>query len=260
METALESKSIIAAAVISTPDAAKRALPITHSPCTIIKVHRDYLDTRIKNTPTELSGYDDCINQLLDQILDEFGLIVCGWSAEWDDALRAAFESCKNHRFTTYWAIRDQPGKQAQKLIALRRAVPITAQDADTFFTELSEKVAALESYARPHPLSVEVAVATRKKYLVDNTHYRRCYDRVEYLFALVYAHVDQHPSGLGPIGCFGWRDWRRQGGTIRAEIEREARDAGEDWPPLKAGLFDGSPNRFREIKAAFDESIGALH
>jgi hypothetical protein len=27
--------------------------------------------------------------RLLDRILDEFGLIVCGWSADWDTTLRA---------------------------------------------------------------------------------------------------------------------------------------------------------------------------
>ncbi|MBI1929655.1 hypothetical protein HYR99_36080, partial [Candidatus Poribacteria bacterium] len=88
-------------------------MPLTHTSCAIIKVHGDYLDTRIKNTPDELARYDKRLNQLLDRIFDEFGLIVCGWSAEWDVALRSAMERCKNHRFTTYWTIRGNPGGQA---------------------------------------------------------------------------------------------------------------------------------------------------
>ena len=66
------------AAAISTSDAVEGAIPIVHTRCTIIKIHGDYLDTRIKNTPKDLEQYDDSMNSLLDRILDEFGLIVCG--------------------------------------------------------------------------------------------------------------------------------------------------------------------------------------
>jgi hypothetical protein len=68
--------------VISTPDAAIGAIPLAHNSCTIVKFHGDYLDTRIKNTPDELASYKRPMNRLLDRILDEYGLIVCGWSAE----------------------------------------------------------------------------------------------------------------------------------------------------------------------------------
>ena len=64
--------------VISTPDAAEGAMPLTHTACSIIKVHGDYLDTRIKNTPQELAEFDARINRLLDRVFDEFGLVVCG--------------------------------------------------------------------------------------------------------------------------------------------------------------------------------------
>jgi hypothetical protein len=69
--------------------------------CTIIKVHGDYLDTRIKNTPDELASYEPALDRVLDRVFDEFGLIICGWSAEWDTALGSAIERCPNRRFTT---------------------------------------------------------------------------------------------------------------------------------------------------------------
>jgi hypothetical protein len=167
IEQALEDAGVIPT-VIATPDAAEGALPLVHTACCVVKVHGDYLDTRIKNTPAELAHYDERLNGLLDRIFDEFGLIVSGWSAEYDTALRAALERCKNHRFTTYWTSRGQPGEHAKRLIELRRAVQIRIQDAGEFFHDLHDKVTALEAYARPHPLSAKMAVATVKRYIVS--------------------------------------------------------------------------------------------
>lgn len=157
--------------VISTADASEGALPLTHAPVTVIKLHGDYLDTRIKNTPEELEVYDERINALLDRILDEYGLIVCGWSADYDPALRAALERCKSHRFTAYWTQKDEPGIQANKLISLRRAEIVKINTADEFFLDLSEKVQSLEELSRPHPISIQAAVASVKRYLVDDRH-----------------------------------------------------------------------------------------
>ena len=99
MEQAL-SEIGIDPTVISSPDGADGAVPLTHSRCTIIKLHGDYLDLRSKNTPDELDSYDPRLDGLLDRVLDEFGLLVCGWSAEWDTALRKSIERCKSRRFT----------------------------------------------------------------------------------------------------------------------------------------------------------------
>ena len=49
-----------------------------------MKVNGDYLNASTKNTEDELASYDPRIEMLLDRILDEYGLVVCGWSAEWD--------------------------------------------------------------------------------------------------------------------------------------------------------------------------------
>ena len=53
--------------VISSTDHIRGARPLTHTRCTLIKVHGDYLDTRIKNTETELANYDELLNGLLDR-------------------------------------------------------------------------------------------------------------------------------------------------------------------------------------------------
>lgn len=53
----------------------------------------DPWNARLKNTASELSQYDERITKLLDQIFDEYGLIICGWSAQWDHALRTAMDN-----------------------------------------------------------------------------------------------------------------------------------------------------------------------
>ena len=178
MERALEAAGIDPS-VIDSPDKIEGAMPLTHSPCTVIKLHGDYMDIRIKNTPEELAAYDERLNKVLDRVLDEYGLIVCGWSADYDGALEAAISRCLSRRFTTYWAYKDRIGEAAKRLIDLRRAEKVRIESADAFFQEVAEKVAALEEYDRPHPMSVKLAVATEKKFLEEEKYRIRLHDLV---------------------------------------------------------------------------------
>ena len=109
METALRDGGI-EPTVLSTPEQVTGAIPLIHAQCCLFKVHGDYLDTHIRNTRTELDQYPPEFDRFLDRILDEFGLIICGWSAEWDGALRNALLRAQSRRFTTYWATRAIPG------------------------------------------------------------------------------------------------------------------------------------------------------
>jgi hypothetical protein len=156
--------------VISTPDAAKGALPLAHSRCTVIKLNGDYLDSRLKNTSDELAHYEDPMEALLDQVFDEYGLILCGWSGEWDTALRAALERCGARRFTTYWAIKSRLSQKAQDLAALRQATVLAIAGADEFFKDLSERILALEGFSEKDALSTKVAVARMKRYLAADS------------------------------------------------------------------------------------------
>ena len=157
--------------------------------------------SRIKNTEDELASYDPRIELLLDRILDEYGLVVCGWSAEWDTGLRAAMERAKNRRYTTYWASRGEPGATATDLIARRQAVPIPIRDADQFFEDLADRVAAVQE-SGDDPESVAVALAQLKRYLA------RRRDRIRYADLmrgateeLVRATSDDHfPLSVGRV------------------------------------------------------------
>jgi hypothetical protein len=165
IEQALEAEGV-APTVISNPDAAEGALPLIHSKATVIKLHGDYLDTRIRNTERELEQYDARLDQLLDRVFDEFGLVVCGWSGEWDIALRRALQRRRSRRFSTFWAGREPLKNQSRELVAFLQAVPVPIADADTFFRTLQERIESLSTLSGAHPLSIKSATGMVKKFL----------------------------------------------------------------------------------------------
>jgi hypothetical protein len=59
---------------------------------------------------------------LLDQYVAKVipTMIICGWSADWDTAMRSLIEGCSNRRFTTYWATRSNLSNVATKLATAR--------------------------------------------------------------------------------------------------------------------------------------------
>lgn len=190
MEKALEEVGVTPT-VISTADQIVGALPLVHSGPTVIKLHGDYLDVRIKNTGPELDTYDDAFNSLLDRIFDEYGLIICGWSGDWDSALRSAFERCTNRRFSTFWVAKSTLSDNANRIVNHRRATVIQNQDADSFFKSLEEKVFTLEGMAAPHPLSANMAAATVKRYLVDPAARIRLRDLIHEETEKLYAEIN---------------------------------------------------------------------
>lgn len=127
--------------VISSDDHLKGAVPLIHTRCYVVKLHGDYLDTRIKNTDQELSAYSGEMNTLLDRIVDEHGLIVAGWSGEWDHALRAAITRAPGRRFPTYWLVRGKLRPAAADLATHRAARHVAAGDADALFSQLQQRV-----------------------------------------------------------------------------------------------------------------------
>jgi hypothetical protein len=152
--------------IVASVDTLHGAEPITHSACFLVKLHGDYKDARILNTDVELSAYPTQYNALLDRIFDEHGLIVCGWSGEWDDALRASLLRAPNRRYPLFWAVRGSLGDAAQQLVSHRDARVVAIEDANRFFVALRERVAVLERTRRVNPLSVELLVNTAKRFL----------------------------------------------------------------------------------------------
>lgn len=195
LEQALADEQI-QVAVISTPDQAQGATPIAHSRCTIVKLHGDYLDSPLKNLPEELESYAPVFDRLLDQIVDEYGLLVCGWSGENDQALRAAIERCPTRRYWTVWVTTGPLTEAAGRLVDIRRAQVLHTGGADEFFSALEEKLIALDDLTAGPPLSTELAIETIKRYLPDPRNRIRLHDLVH---ETVEAAISQITSDSFP-------------------------------------------------------------
>ena len=179
LETALHDENI-APTVLSSSDHIRGAVPLIHTPCCVVKLHGDYLDSRILNTDDELASYSDEQNDLLDRILDEFGLIICGWSGDWDVALRSAILRTTSRRFTTYWAKHGELTDTSQDLIAHRAAQVIPIDTADAFFSDLRDQISAIDRLDQPDADSTAIAVARLKEYLAERKHRIRLADLVD--------------------------------------------------------------------------------
>jgi hypothetical protein len=90
--------------------------------------------------------------------------------------------------------------------------------------------------------------------------NYENAFDTFEVFFALAFADIQrmQNLGVWGPIGRFGWKFYR---GAISplARVISEATRMKEEWPPLRAGLFGGSYERFDSVASEYADRIGKL-
>ena len=165
MENALREVGV-EPTIVSSVDALKGAEPLAHTSCYILKLHGDYKDARILNTEEELNGYPEEYNVLLDRIFDEYGLIVCGWSGEWDHALRAAILRAPNRRFPMFWASRGELKGRGKDLCDQRRGMRSRSRIPISFPT-WSSKSAYLPDSQRQNPAEIDLLISRAKRYLV---------------------------------------------------------------------------------------------
>jgi|ERR1044072_1251613 hypothetical protein len=87
--------------------------------------------------------------------------------------------------------------------------------------------------------------------------NYERAFDEFEILFALVVFDNRKQSGGWlwGPVGRFGWKQFNCQHPPFTRLIE-EAKASGNEWPPLKAGLFGGSVDRFVTVAEDFQKEV----
>lgn len=217
MENALREVGV-EPTVIRSDDDLLGAVPLTHSRCYLVKLHGDYLDNRIKNTNEELTIYSAPMDALLDRILDEHGLIACGWSGDWDHALRAAILRAPSRRYRFYWASRGALSALGEDLLKHRIGTVLPISDADSFFDGLQRRVEALSATQRPNVQSTELLVATAKLYLARPEYRIRLNDllREEHGY-LVDRLAD--PS-LGVEGTWAVENFRRRAAKYETAVE----------------------------------------
>ncbi|MCV7382219.1 SIR2 family protein [Mycolicibacter longobardus] len=165
MEQALDAAGI-PHQVITRPGAVAGMTPLPHASATIIKLHGDYAELDTRNTVDELTEYPDQWAELLSRIFADYGLLISGWSGDWDKALVNALQSAPR-RYPLYWDSRSAKGAAAQQLVSIHQGHIVDAGSADELFEDLVASVEALEKLAEP-PLTTAIAVARLKRYLPD--------------------------------------------------------------------------------------------
>lgn len=205
MEQALDTVGI-APQVIARPEAVNGMMPLAHAPATVIKIHGDYLDLGSRNTPSELEQYPAEWATLLARVFDEYGLIVAGWSAEWDTALVRLIESSPNRRYPLYWDARSGKSVNAQKLLSERSGQVIPAAGADEMFNELSSALEALDRLAEP-PLTTAMAVARLKRYLLDSVRRIELHDLVMEATERTIAGVKAQPLYIDGLDSLAFQE-----------------------------------------------------
>ena len=201
-ERALEDAGV-SPHVIVLDDGIKGRLPFAHAGVTVVKLHGDYRDTRLLNTPAELEKYTPSQVELLRETFDTFGLIVSGWSGEYDDALRNAITANSNWRFSFYFTGRSELKGVGKTLVEFRKGTFVKTDSADQLFIELRDRIEALESMKYADNLTPKIATARVKNYVQDNSRHINLHDllvnEAEHVAKLCGDEADFFFEGLKP-------------------------------------------------------------
>lgn len=183
--------------VVATPDAITGMEPLTHAGCTVIKLHGDFTRIDQLNTTDELSAYQPALEGLLKRVLDEYGLVINGWSGDWDHALVGAIEAIRPRRYPMLWASFGALGTAGQRLVDQHGAMLVSGPDAaaDTFFPDLVSRLGALDLMST-NPLNKAMAITRVKQLLPDPTKYIQLQD----LFDDEITRIREFLIARGPV------------------------------------------------------------
>ncbi|WP_049821370.1 SIR2 family protein [Kineococcus radiotolerans] len=164
IETALREAGI-EPVVIDSPAAVEGMEPLQHQRAVVVHLHGDYLSPATLNTPEELNTYPAALNALIDEVFDRYGLLVIGWSATWDNALRARLQAARSPRYGTWWIDQFPLSGHAQDLASARRAA-VAIADAGVELARVVDALQALAEQRLQDPVGPPAAVAFAKRAL----------------------------------------------------------------------------------------------
>lgn len=89
--------------------------------------------------------------------------------------------------------------------------------------------------------------------------NYDSAFDTFEILLALSVADMSllRNAGVWGPFGRFGWK--RHESSPPFDRLVQRAREQGPAWPPIKAGLFGGSFERFDRVATEYGQQVAGL-
>ena len=192
--------------VIATPGDIVGMAPLHTIDCCVIHLHGDYLSpVSMLNTATELRTYRRPMAGLLRRVLEDYGLVIAGWSANYDPALREAITTWYPGRLTMTWIEPYSQSDGATRLLTLKRALVIPA-DADTALGTLADAVESMRLREARHPLTVPVAVETAKRELAGRWVAIGLHDTIGTEFTRLHALGDFHlPDHQSSARYGGW-------------------------------------------------------
>jgi Caspase domain len=175
--------------------------------------------------------------------------VAATWSGRWE-ALRIAFE-------TIVYTDLLRTGQTQLPVI-----VP-------TIFgiTEIDDQFKRLPDMARRYvPRSEHLfkrIQPTLEDQLMLGRRYDETFDQFEILLALSFCNdrdTDPAEHCWGPPGRFLWKERGTfSDDRVYTRFVNAAKTQGESWPPLKAGLFNGSAKRFAELADAYRLTLGRI-
>lgn len=193
LEKAFEMEGITPQ-VISYEEAISQATPIVHSKIpTIIKINGDYIDCRFRNTIEELDEYPERMKLYLHRIFEDYGLITCGWSGDWDKGLIDILNGTARSRYNSFFTSVGEVSNSIKSLSQNRHGEVMTTDSADELFSELYEQVMALEKYDANTNMSHEMMMARVKKYLSSKQYDIEFADIIEKWGAKAYEQVTEN-------------------------------------------------------------------
>lgn len=165
LEQALRDENVEVTVITGKEDIDK-ALPLMHSGPMIVKVNGDYQSCKFLNTTEELKNYPRKMKDYLKRIFEDFGLITCGWSARWDKALIEILRKSPKSRYTSFFTYVNELEKDLLCASKYRNGINIRINSSDEFFSEVYERVVAMENLYNKKDIDKDVFVARIKRYI----------------------------------------------------------------------------------------------
>lgn len=177
--------------VVSEGEAAIGLPPLHTLPALVVHLHGDYLNpSTMLNTSTELEEYKPEMAALLETIVTTYGLVIAGWSATWDTALRGVLHAKARRFYTPVWIEPFDLSELGERLRVALGATVLRA-DADSAVVALSEAVASLENHRSRHPEVPATAVSIAKRVLSGRSNLVDLHDLVTSEFERLRLQTD---------------------------------------------------------------------
>ena len=192
LEKALEAEGVTPQ-VISHEGAIAQATPLMHSDRpTIVKINGDYRDCKFRNTTEELDEYPEEMKQYLQRVFEDYGLVTCGWSGDWDKGLIRILEDAPRSRYGSFFTYVGEETEVLKALSEKQEGETMLIKGADELFSELCEQVMALKELAVKTNMSQEMRIARVKKYLSSEQHAIDFADTIEQWCAEAYKQISE--------------------------------------------------------------------